>query len=89
MVRSCQLQGPRTTGTYWAGMHLWCVAPKRGGLWVVGLKSWRSALPALNLEQLRAKTYKCDLAEGGVGKKLGSNWIAGDQFFAHVAKLLD
>lgn len=62
---------------------------KEGSLWIVGLKNWRSALPALTLEQLRTKTYKCDLAEGGVGKKLGSNWIAGDQFLAHVVKLLD
>ncbi len=71
----------------WDALLVRCA--QEGNLWVVGLKNWRSALPALTLEQLRAKTYKCDLAEGGVGKKLGSNWIAGDQFLAHVAKLLD
>ena len=60
-----------------------------GASWVVGLKNWRSALPTMTLEQLRAKAYKCDLAEGGVGKKLGSNWIAGSQFLAHVEKLLN
>lgn len=60
-----------------------------GGSWVVGLKNWRSVLPSMTLEQLRAKAYKCDLAEGGVGKKLGSNWIAGDQFLEHVDKLLN
>lgn len=53
----------------------------------MGLKNWRSVLPSMTLEQLRAKAYKCDLAEGGVGNKLGSNWIAGDQFLAHVEKL--
>ena len=60
-----------------------------GDSWVVGLKNWRSALPTMTLEQLRAKAYKCDFADGGVGKKLGSNWIAGDQFLAHAAKLLN
>ncbi|PJI95330.1 hypothetical protein CLU85_0034 [Acidovorax sp. 69] len=60
-----------------------------GGSWVVGLKNWRSVLPSMTLEQLRSKAYKCDLAEGGVGKKLRSNWIAGDEFLSHVDTLLN
>lgn len=59
------------------------------GTWVVGLKNWRAVLPLMTLEQLRSKAYKCDLAEAGVGKKLKSNWIAGDQFLAQVDKLLN
>lgn len=54
---------------------------------VVGLMNWRSALPAMTLEQLRAKTYKCDQATNGVGKKIKSNWIAGDLFLEQVTKL--
>lgn len=60
-----------------------------GDAWVVGLQNWRSVLPTMTLEQLRAKAYKCDLAQGGVGKKLGSNWVAGDQFLAHAMKRLN
>lgn len=50
------------------------------GAIVVGLMNWRLALPTMTADQLRAKTYKCDFAQGGIGKKLDKNWIPGDQF---------
>lgn len=71
----------------WEALLLRCA--KEGNVWVVGLQNWREALPNMTLAQLRAKTYKCDRTEGRVGKKICSNWIAGDQLLAHVAKLLD
>lgn len=55
---------------------------------VVGLINWRSSLPAMSAAQLRAKTYKCDLANDGIGKKLERNWISGDKFLEQVLKLL-
>ena len=55
-----------------------------GSAIVVGLMNWRTELPAMTASQLRAKTYKCDLATGGVGKKLVRNWISGDQFLKQV-----
>lgn len=58
-----------------------------GASLTVGLTNWRSMLPHMPLEQLRAKTYKCDLAVGGIGKKIDKNWIPGDQFLGHVMNL--
>lgn len=59
-----------------------------GSAIVVGLMNWRAELPAMTVAQLRAKTYKCDLATDGVGKKLEKNWIPGDQFLKKVAAIL-
>lgn len=61
---------------------------ERGAI-VVGLMNWRSELPQMTADQLRAKNYKCDFATDGVGKKLERNWIPGDQFLEQVAKLLN
>ncbi|PIF16751.1 MULTISPECIES: hypothetical protein [unclassified Acidovorax] len=62
---------------------------KDSGAIVVGLMNWRLALPTMTADQLRAKTYKCDFAQGGIGKKLDKNWIPGDQFLAQAIKMLD
>lgn len=59
-----------------------------GSTIVVGLMNWRDELPAMTAAQLRAKTYKYDLATDGVGKKLDKNWIPGDQFLKGVATIL-
>ena len=54
---------------------------------VIGLMDWRKKLPSMKLEQLKTKTYKCDSASGGRGKKIDSNWISGDEFLSHISKL--
>lgn len=55
---------------------------------LIGLMDWRSTLPVMSAEQLREKTYKCDIATNGLGKKIPKNWIGGDQFLAQVIKVL-
>lgn len=60
-----------------------------GAAWVIGLMDWRNVLPSMGLDQLRTKTYKCDLAVGGTGKKIDRNWVPGDLFLAHAEKALN
>ncbi len=61
----------------------------RGASIVLGLMNWRSELTRMTMEQLRIKIYKYDEAEGGIGKKIGRNWIPGDQFLTHVTNQMD
>lgn len=63
-------------------------ARSEGGSMVVSLQNWRTVLPAMTLQQLEGKTFKYDVVDGGKGKKDPNNWVTGDQFLAHVAKLL-
>ena len=60
---------------------------REGAAMVVSLQDWRTVLPTMTLQQLEAKTFKYDLADGGEGKKDPNNWISGDQFLAHVLTL--
>ncbi|PVY91171.1 uncharacterized protein DUF2779 [Acidovorax sp. 99] len=62
-------------------------ARSEGAAMVVSLQNWRTVLPTMTLQQLEAKTFKYDLADGGKGKKDPKNWITGDQFLAQIAKL--
>lgn len=62
-------------------------ARSEGAAMVVSLQNWRTVLSTMTLQQLEAKTFKYDLTDGGIGKKDPNNWITGDRFLAHVAKL--
>lgn len=61
----------------------------KGASIVLGFVNWRSELPAASLEDLKTRSFKCDEAEGGTGKKVARNWISGDQFLAQVTSKME
>lgn len=60
---------------------------ERGAQIVVGFTGGEAALKQGDLKQLQQRAFKWDVAEGGQGKKLPGNWIAGDSFLKIVLDL--
>lgn len=53
---------------------------------VIGFNGGESALNASDLNYLQNRSYKWDLAENGQGKKVGRNWISGEQFLEIIQR---
>jgi len=60
---------------------------ERGAQIVVGFTGGEVALRQSDLKQLQQRAFKWDVAEGGQGKKLPINWVAGDRFIDIVLGL--
>ena len=60
---------------------------ERGTQIVVGFAGGEAALRQSDLQQLRQRAFKWDVAEGGQGNKQAVNWVAGNRFIDIVLSL--